>query len=418
MTKLSNVVGGLLQDLARSHSISDASSLDILDAYGRDPVLAQLPVPRLSIREAQLTLRFAVSAIQEEEKPLDPEEVRDLWIDALRSKVVPRALAEVGRIDNKRVVAAFDRVVAKGSLEAELDPQVVLGTGREQDLIALSQKFLLEQVETIPTSTRRSFEKLDVDGALDHALRDEIPDLIAAVRQLEQARKAAAADLNVSITTDALAEVPDGQLSQLTLTVSMEELQRGAVPDREGGLRWRSSSTPWLPSRSGRRSATSSPRWSTPRRGRHEPRSSSSTTSASCPPPAGGGAPALRTVEFTYRKRDENEEEATFEVSLPLLGMVDIPLIAIRRATINLEFEVSSVEESTTPTPARPTLPTLSGRTLPVFKGNVLSGRRPPDERGSIKISVEVEKAELPPGLARSLDILEVAATERKTPGP
>ena len=139
------------------------------------------------------------------------------------------------------------------------------------------------------------------------------------------------------------------------------------------------------------------------------------------PPPAGGGAPALRTVEFTYRKRDENEQEATFEVSLPLLGMVDIPLIAIRRATIQLEFEVSSVEETATPAQPRPTLPTLPSlpdRSFPVLKGTVLSGRRPPDERGTIKISVEVEKAELPPGLARSLDILEVAATERKTPGP
>ena len=232
MTKLSNVVGGLLQDLARSHSISDASSLDILDAYGRDPVLAQLPVPRMSIKQAQLTLRFAVSAIQEEEKPLDPEEVRDLWVDALRNRVVPKALAEVGRMDNKRVVAAFDRVVTKGSLDTELDPQVVLGPGREQDLIRLSHRFLLDQVDAIPSSTRRSFEKLDVDGALDHALRDEIPDLIAAVRQLEQARKAAAADLNVSITTDALAEIPDGQLSELTLTVSMDELQRGAAPTR------------------------------------------------------------------------------------------------------------------------------------------------------------------------------------------
>lgn len=133
------------------------------------------------------------------------------------------------------------------------------------------------------------------------------------------------------------------------------------------------------------------------------------------PPPAGGGAPALRTVEFTYRKRDENDQEATFQVSLPLLGMVDIPLIAIRRAKIDLEFEVSSVEESTNRAAEQPALP---GLRVPVMKGRVLSGRRSTDERGTIKISVEVEKAELPPALARSLDILEVAANERKSPGP
>ena len=127
-----------------------------------------------------------------------------------------------------------------------------------------------------------------------------------------------------------------------------------------------------------------------------------------------GDPPSLRVVEFTYRKRDENDEEATFQVELPLLGMVDIPLIAVRRAKIDLEFQVSTVDEPAS-SGDRPILP---GRTLPVIKGQVLSGRRSTDERGSIKVSVEVEKADLPPGLARSLDILEVAATERKINGP
>jgi len=130
------------------------------------------------------------------------------------------------------------------------------------------------------------------------------------------------------------------------------------------------------------------------------------------PPAAAGQAPALRTVEFTYRKRDANNQEAEFQVSLPLLGMVDIPLIAIRRATIDLEFEVSSVQ-----VPTRPARPVL-GAANPVIKGHVLSGRRSvADQRGAIRVSVEVEKADLPPGLARSLDILELAARETPTAG-
>ncbi len=131
------------------------------------------------------------------------------------------------------------------------------------------------------------------------------------------------------------------------------------------------------------------------------------------PPTAPGAAPALRTVEFVYRKLDENSQEAAFQVSLPLLGMVDIPLIAIRRATIDLEFEMTSVEAAPQQSGSKPILPGLRRQ---VFKGRVLSGRRTTDERASIKISVELEKADLPPGLARSLDILEVAAKERIAP--
>lgn len=132
------------------------------------------------------------------------------------------------------------------------------------------------------------------------------------------------------------------------------------------------------------------------------------------PASAPGEPPPLRTVEFTYRKRDENDDEATFQVSLPLLGMVDIPLIAVKRAKIDLEFEVSGVVEPAAPPPNKRAL-ALGAEPLQL-KGRVLSGRtNPVDQRGTIKVSVEVEKADMPPGLARSLDILEVAATERKT---
>lgn len=131
------------------------------------------------------------------------------------------------------------------------------------------------------------------------------------------------------------------------------------------------------------------------------------------PDPDPTAAPTLRQVAFSYRKRDENGDESDFEVRLPLLGLVDIPLIAIRRATIDLEFQVSTVEDA----PARPTGPVAKSFPPPtVLRGQVLSGRtNPTDQRAAIKVRVEVEKAEMPPGLLRALDILEVAATESKS---
>jgi hypothetical protein len=135
------------------------------------------------------------------------------------------------------------------------------------------------------------------------------------------------------------------------------------------------------------------------------------------PAPAGTPdptSPTLRQVAFSYRKRDENGDESDFEVRLPLLGLVDIPLIAIRRATIDLEFQVSTVEDAPAAPPKSPVAKTFQPPT--VLRGQVLSGRTSPtDQRAAIKVRVEVEKAEMPPGLLRALDILEVAATESKS---
>jgi hypothetical protein len=127
-------------------------------------------------------------------------------------------------------------------------------------------------------------------------------------------------------------------------------------------------------------------------------------------PAVAPAAPALRTVQFKYSKPDENQVHADFTVSIPLLAMVDIPLICIRKATIKLDYEVSTVEDidgkDAQGKPAK----------VPQLKGRVLSGRVTASERATVSVSVDVEKADLPPGLSRALDILELAARETKNP--
>ena len=43
MAKLSNVIGGLLRDLAESHVISDTYAVEIVDVYGRDQYSPSFP---------------------------------------------------------------------------------------------------------------------------------------------------------------------------------------------------------------------------------------------------------------------------------------------------------------------------------------------------------------------------------------
>lgn len=124
-----------------------------------------------------------------------------------------------------------------------------------------------------------------------------------------------------------------------------------------------------------------------------------------------GQTPTLRHVKFAYSKLDENQAPAQFVVDIPLLAMVDIPLICIRRATLTMDYEVVDVQEVDGKAPDGKPLK------LPRLFGRVQSGRKSSQtERGAIKVTVEVEKAELPSGLARALDILELAAKESKQP--
>lgn len=130
----------------------------------------------------------------------------------------------------------------------------------------------------------------------------------------------------------------------------------------------------------------------------------------------------LRTLTFHYRKLDENQEEADFQVDIPLLGLVDIPMISVKKATFAFTYEVSTTKPSVKASSSQPALAVAEHNYLtPIVSPAVISGRvgkaSSPEkgtEKASLDIKIELEKSTLPVGLERILDILEVAASERK----
>lgn len=135
-----------------------------------------------------------------------------------------------------------------------------------------------------------------------------------------------------------------------------------------------------------------------------------------------GEAEQLRTVSFRYSKLDENQRTSEFVVQLPLLGMVEIPLIGIKKANIAFDYEITYAESGpVTPAPTAVTAPEKPGlfERLPrpaVLKGRLADQRSQSLERANMKISVELEKADIPPSLDRVLDILTIATRDEKQP--
>lgn len=231
MAKLSNVVGGLMRDLAQSHSVSDAYTVETLEAYRRDPLLAQFPVPRMAIREVQLKIRFAVAAVQDPPTEPDPTESRNLWLKAVQERILPQALTAVGLADNKTVVDAFKRRLEAPEASLAVDAADVLATDRLEALRKATLSFLQEQVASLPASAKRSVDRIDLLPELEKVVARELPEIQRAARQLEAARVAAQSDLDVVVTSDALGSLPDSRISELNVTVAMDDVQFGGIAE-------------------------------------------------------------------------------------------------------------------------------------------------------------------------------------------
>jgi hypothetical protein len=152
----------------------------------------------------------------------------------------------------------------------------------------------------------------------------------------------------------------------------------------------------------------------------------------------------LRTLTFRYQKLDENQRTAEFEAAIPLLGLVDIPMIAVKSATIAFAYEVTGTESSRSDDPSgagggaagavsgtgavaaagflsKTVAPArLKGRVMksPAAGATASSSASNSQEKGSIQIRVELEKAAMPVGIEKILDLLELSAGEKKAAVP
>ncbi len=126
----------------------------------------------------------------------------------------------------------------------------------------------------------------------------------------------------------------------------------------------------------------------------------------------------LRVARFRYTKPDENGEPREFVVEVPLLGMVDIPALSIKQARFHLTYDVATAEAAKAP--AETTLGRMTKASTATLKGSIVKMRRTVapsgiqgvQQAGGIEVSVELEKAEIPVGIERILEILENAAAE------
>lgn len=134
------------------------------------------------------------------------------------------------------------------------------------------------------------------------------------------------------------------------------------------------------------------------------------------PPPA-NGEEKLRMLLFRYRKLDENNQPAEFTVEIPLLGIVDIPMVSVKNATFQFTYEVTQSEPGQKETGAAPAgKGFLSRLVVPAkIQGRVAKPLAATQEKGNMQVKVELEKAAMSVGLEKILDVLEIAASERKS---
>lgn len=129
----------------------------------------------------------------------------------------------------------------------------------------------------------------------------------------------------------------------------------------------------------------------------------------------------LRNISFNFTKKDEHDDLAKFTLELPLLSLVEVPAINVKTAKFSFNYEVTSTKETETEEKAKEST-SSTRKWVGVKKPIKVVGRvkkesnttSKSETNAGITVDVEFEKSSISMGLERILDMLELAANEKK----
>jgi hypothetical protein len=165
MARLGSVVGGILAELTRARVVADTLTRDLAAEYADDPLLSSLAVPRLTLGEANLTIRFTVADLQEAEvQPVDPKTVSDGWKRELAENVLPNVLA-------RRQLTEGERAVVLSALESDR-PAAPPAAAEPAELVAaparaVSARFRVADVRKAIGGERATLAESSTNQVLD-----------------------------------------------------------------------------------------------------------------------------------------------------------------------------------------------------------------------------------------------------------
>jgi hypothetical protein len=144
-------------------------------------------------------------------------------------------------------------------------------------------------------------------------------------------------------------------------------------------------------------------------------------------PAADASAGEIRSVTFSYQKKDENEELKKYSLTVPFLAITPIPYIRIDEMTI--DFNAKLTDAVTRNTNSEFKLDTSLSASYSAFWSpvkvdarvsatyNQKSSTTEHQQREySMQIHVRAVQDEMPAGLSRMLDMLEQAIQEKDAP--
>jgi hypothetical protein len=237
LATLGEVLGGVLVDAIRSRVTADSMSRELVAEYRQDPVLSLFSVPRLAVREMQVTLRFVVQSF--EPGSVSEEAVADAWSAVLSERIVPQLLRERGAGLSADELGAMRSTLEEQPLRVS---ERAVASALEADtrpLIDESVEAVLNRLREVPQRLRRRVGTLtELRNVVRRQVLAELHGFLESQQELANVRGVLDSRLDVGVVRTDLESAPATAIQEVTVKLTMEDIETlvgGAELVREVG---------------------------------------------------------------------------------------------------------------------------------------------------------------------------------------
>ncbi|MCP3915691.1 MAG: hypothetical protein GY711_09060 [bacterium] len=228
MARLNEVLGALLKDVVDARAAADKVSMEYLEQYKADPFLSLLPVPRVDVRDISLTLRFAFQGTVEAPDNAVASALNRTWLHELERDEFPRVVRELlarnSSIDERLLLDAA-AAAAKGESIGDFGVLAFLA-GDHRNMLSESVAFFLAAKKQLPAADARKLpNNRDLAARLRKILPKRLEAFLPTARRTLAAQRASSLTFDVAITGDELDGVAEGSVQELTLGITMDDLE-------------------------------------------------------------------------------------------------------------------------------------------------------------------------------------------------
>ena len=223
MAKFSEIIGGIAKDLVQVQVSSDLSSMDILSHYKGNEILKNLDIPRFTISDINLKLKFAISeeaVLEQTESSVDY--VKTEWLSILSKEVTDDVIASGHNLfvgEKKMIREEFIKATSAPS-KPDLDIRNALDK-KANTTVRKSTNFLMSVHNKLPAATKRKLPTVTslkeiVSGKVDAVYNSRMPIL----RKVASSKAALERDLEIVVEKAALENINEEQIHEISLNLT------------------------------------------------------------------------------------------------------------------------------------------------------------------------------------------------------